>query len=336
MVDNGNYIIEKRMSSKEFYTYIKKLKDNSIVIKRRDYGGVKKYIAYIHTVDSSTLERKEKYSEPCIELKLKYNKGFVKIRIKNSLRKWYFGKRSMADFNKSKYIDCLYKMSSKIHLTMQELLTAKITKIEIGVNLKLSPEFLNYLLTLVGHDRLKFRDIYGNQTVSFRGTNLSLIFYDKLAELRNNNLITSNVFSKLSNKFFFLRIEVRIKKVSGVAFSKEKISTINDLLVNWEECFNYLNNHFNKVLQVDFISPKIALELQKGKDSLIYDLIKFNGIERMSTASIITIINTYTNRPSIHRKKIAEISHKFRALKNPSFKRIIKQKLLEKSPVIFS
>lgn len=335
MVDNGKIIIESRIIA--FDSFMEKLRENAIVKRKVNLTNFKQYDAFVYKRDDfKDLDKEDLAYEHCLELTIKFFHGKTTIDITNSLRKWYFGKKSMRNFNLTSYKKCLKLIAKKLSIEYEVLLNAKITILEVGINLKLSSDFSPFLMTIMHHKRLGERCILNKGTVGFDGEFLKLIFYDKLKELYDKTDMLLKTYKKVSEKYFFLRIEVGFKSVSGVAFAKNNTRTVKDLIENWESVYDYIVSEIKNVTFFDWISPKVVEKIKFNKASEFYDWMLFSTIDEKGIGNLVSIVNKYLNRPSIHRNILKELSDRFRDLKKPSFDSVIFEQIYDAKRYIIS
>ena len=335
MVDNGKYrIVFTHVCIVKFITNLRR---NTIVKTIVNCDEFKQYVAYVYNLDDIEKYSKEELKKmPCLEINIKYFEGTITIDITNSLRKWFFGRKQMRNFSLTTFKECLKLLSKKLSVEYQYLLNARITILEVGVNLRLDKSFQTCIITATEHKRLGDVAFYKKGTVAFEGENLKLIFYNKLLELYDMTDMKLSTFKKISEIFFFLRIEVIFKKVSGVKFAKNNCSTVNDLICNWEAIYDYCISQVGDVTFVDWISPKIVDEIKINSDSEFYKWLDFSGIDSMGFNKVLYVANDVFNRPSVHKKRLKETTEKYRRLKNPSFESLILEKLKDAKKYILS
>ena len=207
----------------------------------------------------------------------KYNNNF--FRLFGNLRRWYFGYKSLNDFNNRHFKKCLKMIAKRIGADYENLLGFNIKKIELGFNLKLESVHKKFIPCLVEYPRLK-KIRWCKSTVSFKGTKYSVIYYDKLKELLDRkNGISKNTYDKVSKKYFFLRFEKKITSKSGTSL-KTKITTLGYVIDNWSFLIDDCYNSFLKVKKVDLISGVKTLKRPMTSGEFKVFLI-YAGLERL-------------------------------------------------------
>ncbi len=332
MVDNAKYILEKEMDLDTFDSYIEILEADHYVKEEINNKSFKRFIVLVCKTDTSFWPKNEIKNLHKMKITIEYNveKEQANFVIQNSLRKWYFGKKSTKDFNRNTYLKCIELFSEKILLEFNDFFFAKITYLELGFTIRLKPQYAQYLPTLIKHKRLKLKSIIKNETVRFEGGNLCLQFYNKLDEVYEHTDLKQKGYKKIAEKYYFLRIELKFKKISGVAFSKNKLNSVQRLIFNWNEAFEYLESQIEGVKSTDYISPQIVKKLKVGSGKDIIEWLAFIGIDVLKPDVVDGIVENVLLRPYETHKKIDEISNKYRKTLSPSFKDIIREKIKEK------
>lgn len=247
------------------------------------------------------------------------------LTIRGSVRKWYFGKNVRRDLTKTELIDCINTLVKVLYIKKQDLLNAKITKIEIGATLTLNAKFRVMLDCMYSFPRLNRNNYKGSLYFGDKKeSSYTLIFYDKLLEINKHKpkMLQKNL--KANSKIFFCRYEICLNKVSQCR--KFKIKTLNELLQNWEMVKQYVVLETEKIKFVDYISP-IKPNVKNRKYKREYLLIQENGFSN----AINDIDVLYENNRSNRKKRLEEfvIKHSQGIYKNlhNDFVNILKQKL---------
>ena len=267
---------------------IKRSNPTKIVIKKNIKSGKSHRSVTLRIYKNPYVKEERK---KCAYLKLElYNfKNNHWLRITNSLRKWYFGINSTQDFNWENFCDCLKLLSKMLCIELVELLQFKIYKMEFGVTYKLPSEFKYILQKLSAHRDLKKYGQFDNcSTVYFNGENMGIICYDVLQKMFDNQEISKHVYNKISEKYFFFRLELKIFKRSGVNFANENISTLEDLINNSADVLQYwikqmLSIEVNEdisieeIIKIKNLTPKDFIEFTSSKYVELISMQKMNA-----------------------------------------------------------
>lgn len=272
MIDNATCYIEnfttRRNKVPEWREYFPKPKE-----------GKKPLPEYYHYFKRIVYSRKNR---AFLVLSLRYdaNKDTFRLRINGSIRKWYFRGNNRSDLSKLQFLVCLNLLSNKIGISVQDLLKAKVTKLESGVTLLLDKKFmgLNDCFGRFG----SFNKIYEDSTLYFRGKNYSIISYEKLLEINKRDLSIKENPTKTNviKKYNHLRFEIKVNKVSGVTFYKKNTSTLKELMFNWNEIILQLHLYVNKIDFVDFISPDRIIDFPNLSNLDKKKYLKFKEIQK--------------------------------------------------------
>lgn len=202
------------------------------------------------------------------------------IKINGSIRKWYFGVNNRKDLNFVEFLDCVKLLSNKIGVRQIDLWNASVTKLESGVTLLLKSKFKNVDNCFVR--RKAFNKIYKDNTLYFEGANFKLKFYDKHGEINKNDKNFKNDLKKMNvnKKFHFLRFEVVVNKVSGVAFYKKNARTLDEIRNNWDELIIQIHRYINSIDFVDLISAEKEIDLTKFTKHENNKYLQFKAIQK--------------------------------------------------------
>ncbi|OEK08256.1 hypothetical protein A8C32_02005 [Flavivirga aquatica] len=267
--------------------------------------------------------------------------SYYGFEIKGNLRKWYFGKlSSKSDFDKKTFRKCINLLADRLGVNRKhfwELNNAQFTQLELGINLHFKGDFKNFLQCVRQYPNISKQSYYKRESVTFFGSYFSIIFYDKLREVCERNRISKQTSNKLMSKITRLRFEIRVKKISGVPFFREYVSTVNDAYANWDRLSEYLNMVYNNVIFVNDITPNINTILSSdvygnGSKKLDRYLI-CKGIEKIGVDKLIEDLYVYypTKTASTFRDKYLDIIKSFEREDTISYQEIFRERLQEKT-----
>lgn len=268
--------------------------------------------------------------QPCLKIEIyKYLDNF-RITISNSIRKWFFGDNSTRDFNQKTLMICLEEISNLLLLNVEDLLCFKIHQIELGVTFRLPKEYKLLLPNLCEHKDFKKYGQFNNfSTVYFNAIDLGIKCYDVLQKLFDYNQISKKVYEKLSSKYFFLRLELRINKRSDVYFADKNMNTLKDLITNKNKIIKYWISTMNKIEVQEEICLELANTLKdlSPKDIKDYGANKYR--EKITWAKFnflldVTIKNDPKKKYAI-KKSFRQIQENWRFAKKTNNKEIFKK-----------
>lgn len=183
------------------------------------------------------------------------------IRIEGNLRKWIYGSKSaVGDLNYTDYTYCIKLIAKRLGVEEKYIWNLEITYLEMGGNIKLPRCYERFIPGLFSYPELTI-ERWTESTVYFTGEKYRLIFYDKLKELRDRNVISRKVANKLINKFFILRFEIKVNAKSGYR-KKDCIHSFGSIRDNWDLLINDWFTAFEKAKIVDLFSDSV--EVKKG------------------------------------------------------------------------
>lgn len=184
-----------------------------------------------------------------------------KIKIEGNLRKWVYGSKSaVRDLNYRDFIYCIKLIAKRLGVEEGWIWNLELTYVEMGGNIKLPRSYERFIPSLISYPELTL-ERWTESTVYFRGAKYSLIFYDKLKQLQNTNIISAKNAEKLIRKWFILRFEIKVNAKSGYR-KKDCIQTFLSIKNNWGILLDDWLNTFMKAKPIDLFSDSI--EISKG------------------------------------------------------------------------
>lgn len=275
-------------------------------------------------------------------LTVEIDKGKSEVSISGSLRKWKTSKsNALADLTKENFDFCIKKICLKLDIPLNTLYEGTVTQVEIGASIKMNSKF-RYILSCIDNfpklkketydvDSVFDRNSRELETLYFRGTNFSLMFYNKLEEVFSPNDKSKNALSKLSKAVFVLRYEIKVKKVSGYLL-KEKINSVQKIRENWNEIIDHWIERLDKLTFIDNLSVenvhfKEGMNLTELKELLIYQ-----GINSLGWKNVRVLINDFgvPNKVSDFRKELKSIWEKNRGIEKRDYPEILKSEIMKR------
>lgn len=213
-----------------------------------------------------------------------------KLIIHRNIRKDWFGNGRLADLGYKSFVKKINSYGEEFQIDNKRLWNARVTKIELGVTLRLPIKMYGILSCFNSFSGLTEKDIYGKDGVSFIGTNFSVSFYDKIEKMdKNNELFIKSknkrkLKDKVTKKNYFLRFELKVEKVSGF-YNKnfdDKINHLSKIRDNWNHLLYSVGNLYQQIKYIDVVSPEV-MDLIKGEEKKPMDnLLKFQGIKSIT------------------------------------------------------
>ena len=229
---------------------------------------------------------------PVIKLHNDFDNSFLSITIKNtgaikirgSLRKWFFGARSLIDFTHKTFYLAIIKLAHRLEIPPDKLLNARISSFEFGKNIFINSSPGLIFPCLVKHNRLK-KDTFGNNNegVKFRGENYSLSLYDKVKEMKKRG----NINSILASKINIIRYELKINKTSALPSKIGDIQTIYDIRKNWNRLITVWHNEFERVEILNNLMPS----REQIGHNLFFNTLSDSILIHISNAGVANISN---------------------------------------------
>jgi len=341
MYDNIKSAIVAGADKEAFNFYLRELRNNVNIKKTMSGDRQEVYMGRIYkeldAVDA--LDKSKTKGVPYIQLRILYlpKEDIMEIKIRNSIRKFYFGADSMQDLSKTDLEDVLDILADKLWISKECIKDFINYKIEIGVTNEHERNFNMFMLSVIDHKYLKDQLRVNSDTVSHMGDNLTVSCYNKGEEVKNNQKLKKKL--NLPEDVYYLRSEIKIHKVSGVKFALDNLRTIGDLLNNHERAYDFMIRQLQYIKFIDCISPRVAEHVllsqklnkdNKNKNSEFHDLIRFLGVEYIGWPKLREMCKIFTNKSSSTINKYGAIETKFRQLQNPTYRRIYFDKLKKK------
>jgi len=110
-----------------------------------------------------------------------YVDGFPKLmRITGSLRKWYFGAKSIEDLTVNDFIKALKLLSGYLEIPFKNLLEFNITRVEIGRNIRIKVPVSPFLGIVAGFSNSSYKLRQEKGWRHFRTEQFKVTLYDKI------------------------------------------------------------------------------------------------------------------------------------------------------------
>lgn len=224
---------------------------NCLPLKNRNKEGLNIY-------DNYNL-RSLKSNNPSI-LRISLNKLTNQVSISGSIRKWYLGKDTLKDLNKSSLEKAFIALAKNLNISTFELYSADFTQSEIGQNVKLSIpiEQLNPLLVKYANKQ-EFKEYGDFETTNyFKSSKRELIIYDKLDSIAYDNPKKRRAMWTLQKHgHYFIRIEFALYNKSSRNLKQIKhIEKLGDLITFYQDVWKFWYSEINKII----VESKIDLK----------------------------------------------------------------------------
>lgn len=186
-----------------------------------------------------------------------------KLIVHRNVRKESYGNGRLGDLGYKSFVKKIDRYGEEFQINNKILWKARVTKVELGLTLRLPKEMKGILSCFNSFSGLTKRNIYGEDGVSFLGNNFSVSFYDKIEKMKDNNELfiksrnKQKLIEKVTKKNYFLRFELKVEKVSGF-YNKMydgKINHLSKIRDNWDYLLKSLASLYQQVNYIDVISP---------------------------------------------------------------------------------
>lgn len=207
--------------------------------------------------------------------------------IHRNIRKDRLGDGRIADLSYNGFVKTINKYAQDFKIEEKKMWSARVTKIELGATLRLKRNMKGILSCFQSFQDLPEKNIYGSNGISFIGNNYSVSFYDKIERMYINKELFPNsknkkkLKAKLTEKNYFLRLELKVEKVSGFYKQnfKGKLKHLVDIKNNWDHLCLSITKLYYDIGFIDVLSPE-SRDLITGKERKpMNDYLKFKGIQ---------------------------------------------------------
>jgi hypothetical protein len=228
----------------------------------------------------------------------------INLRFNGSLPKFYFGNNlAQLDWDTTK--EAIQMLSDNLDVDMNE---AILTRIDFGINFIVPNSIHRYISCLVNYPRLEKIQFKDSVTFYSKTGPKSLIFYDKLKEIKNNDKNAFYLIPEMYRNQNILRYEIRLVQLLKHELKSSHIQ-IKDLY----------NNTLQKKMKFIWLEGyEKTNKLSIGTDPLhllnghngILKYLSYHGIDKISYDRIINSINDLNfdvKNPSVKRSKMKAI-----------------------------
>ncbi|MFP5470974.1 MAG: hypothetical protein ACLGGV_05210 [Bacteroidia bacterium] len=202
------------------------------------------------------------------EAKLRLQKWYLKnedvtlLKISGSMRKWYLGEYTTRDLSYEQFKETISILSNETNILEKDLLTANVTKLELGFNLRFRQPMHGIINGFVNYKGREVLYFYRNESIRFGGDAFTIIFYDKFTQIMSEKtkkikkcfrgytqpVSREHLSGKLNKNNFCLRFEIGIKNKSKCPqLFKNKVCSPNKIIENWNKLLFGLGEVFNGV-----------------------------------------------------------------------------------------
>jgi hypothetical protein len=162
-----------------------------------------------------------RYSGKLQNLKVKVSAG--SIWLTGSLAKFHLGS-NIETLHREETARAIEHLSDKLNQPMAE---ARVFRVDVAQTFVMERQPSDYWRSFLAPARMK-RIEYANETLTFRNSQRSIVFYDKLAEMRrrragSNDRADNEGLSRFTGHPHLLRYEVQFKRRLGRAFDEREI-----------------------------------------------------------------------------------------------------------------
>lgn len=251
------------------------------------------YNDFVHLIDSTSIKsiKNEYYtislnlSNFIITLKFDLENHPIKLSFTGSLPKLYYG-NNMAQLDWKNTQKAIEMLSHNLNVDLNE---ATLTRIDFGINFILKYPIHRYLSCLVKYPCLKILRYEDSVTFFSKSGSKSIIFYDKINEMKTRRKTALNDIPDLYHNKNILRYEMQFKKRLNQILGLDSVKI--------KHLFN--DTHQKKLTSLWLDGYEKVIKLTKGIDPLyllnkrngIIKYLAYHGAEKLGYDSIINNIS---------------------------------------------
>lgn len=210
---------------------------------------------------------------------------YKRIRIKGSLRKWYFGSTSYKDLSKQQYWEAVEELANSLHISVADIMKhGRLTHIELGYTIETETNPASILKRIKKYGRVQTVTDYHNkhETVYAEGTDKRLRVYNKAIEIpahtnwKKRGAVLDELDNLYRNGIYLLRVEIEMYyRKSFINYGFREIKTLNDIYENWDNLIALTVREYSKIKLINKLeisqrmTPKelrLAKSIIKHKD----------------------------------------------------------------------
>lgn len=281
----------------------------------------------------NTNKENYKQSRRCLKIRIETNtkSNKTKLFISGNLRKWYKNVKSTNDLSFKDFVNAIDKLEKEIGLLQGTLWNAKVTKLEIGVCLRLTDDDRGLMLCIA--DYINFKKMtFCNETIKFKGADYDIIFYDKIKEIVNHESIKKKNGKSMNRKNFILRFEMQIRKMSNMTLQiKDNLNTLALIKKNWLVIGEVLMDKLYEVKFVDVISKLDYMQIKKGGIKDVKAILFCQRIRDIGVDNFLKITNAMEKKKGDTRDNILKVYNEYLDNNDQiSYKQFLAEKLQNK------
>jgi len=236
-----------------------------------------------------------------VTIKFDHNNRPLTLFFNGSLPKFYFG-NNLIHLNKNTTLEAIQMLSDNLNIDMSK---AILTRVDVGVNLEVDYSVHQYISCLVAFPRLEMMRFKDSVTFYTNSGYKSLIFYDKLKEIKAKDKETYNSLPNYNLDKNILRYELQLKKSLKRRLGLDKVllkdlycDTVQDkLLILWLKSYQ-------KVEKLSFdVDPVHLLQSHNG----LYKYLAFHGADSLGyerLSNTISELQFDVKNSSVKRSKM--------------------------------
>jgi len=231
--------------------------------------------------------------------------NYVSFRIQGSLRKWWYGDKSVKDFNKKDFNTAINFLLEFLEVSESQRKFFLISRIEIGLNIFVKVPCSEILSRIVGYKKGKHysRNTYGDTGIVYETkTNRNHVkMYDKVEEIAKDfkkkflKSFEEDQFLKDYADNNILRIEFSIATKSKIC-DKLGFDNLQDSIDNFDNLFCYYWEQIKGIQFSNAYDSIPIMDFTDKSDKEFTDYLKIVGIYTLKLERVERMVKQLKNR----------------------------------------
>jgi len=178
-------------------------------------------------------------------LRIEINEFSTYLNIVGSIRKWYYGEKSLQDFTLYDFIKAIEILSSALEIPFNLFGQFSISMTEIGLNIRVSEKCSNIINMIVGFKSSCYETSTFRGYKKFKTASFEIKLYDKLNQIIGKKNQRKFIKSTEETEFIndnlnknWLRVELKISKGKNIT-KRIGFKTVGEFIDNFNDLYLY-------------------------------------------------------------------------------------------------
>jgi len=235
-------------------------------------------------------------------LRIQINESCTYLKITCSLRKWYYGEKSLQDFSLNDFIEAIELLSSALDIPFDMFCQFPFSMTEIGLNVKVTEKCNNILNMIIGYKNSSYKAATFNGYKRFEIGGFGIKMYDKFAEINGSK--SKRTYIKLPNETNFineninknwLRVELKITKGKNIT-KRLGYKTIGEFIANFNDLYLYFWENIQEIQFSEIYDKMPIFDIENKSDKKMNDYFRLVGMHTLGRDIVNLMISKLKNR----------------------------------------